>query len=306
MYYPDIETFGTGEGFLASMTLDAKATDNYRWYIQEKIDGSNLGMRIDVTDIGTKMVFSCKKKDITDESSDMFAKSIRVLRKLEHKLNPGYSYHGEAVRKCRHNIAEYDRIPRHYFICFDIYDRENKRYLAPNELRDECTRVDLECIKFLYENTDPNTNAVNVMTDLISQIERGHLESMFGGVPEGIVLKHHHFWRRGQFVATKRKLVTKKFKECHSARMTRRGMPTTDDFLKTLGRAFALPARFAKARQHLLEANVTIDRRRMMKELDMDFDKEYQDEIAVYLWQELGPIIKEAAKYRFDDWYDEV
>jgi hypothetical protein len=313
MQYPSIEAFGKGADFVAALDNPAaEATRNHLWYIQEKIDGSNLSMRFKRNEAGEfveplTLVFSCRSHNV-DPLADVFAKTCERLNLIKDTLNPNYVYHGEAVRKARHNVAEYARIPRHYFVCFDIYDTTAKVYLDPARMIAECDRVQFEHVRFYHTNDDKSCRPDDVMKDLISRIESGDLESMLGGVPEGVVLKHERFWYKEKYISAKRKLVTKKFKECQRKRQQKKGI-TADEFLQQLGRAFAKNARFAKAKQHLDETRPsdalhgdTISKRLMVKELNADFDKEYRDEIMVYLWQELGPLVKEASIEGLDEW----
>lgn len=312
MNYPSIEAFGFGSGFGAAFADQApEAANNHLWYIQEKIDGSNLTFRFRRESDETlkqpeELVFSCRHHDVKPDA-EMFAKTCERIELLKPLLNSRYVYHGEAVRKCKHNVAEYVRIPRHYYVCFDIYFIDERRYLSPKEFLEECDRVGLEPVRFLYMNDNIGILPDKIMKGLIEQIEAGELESMLGGVPEGVVFKHDRFWYKDKYISSKRKMVTKKFKECQRKRQQKKGI-TADEFLRELGLCFAREARFAKARQHLEEKNLIDhtngDRRRMAKELDADFDKEYREEIMTYLWQELGPVIKVTAKAGLNEWID--
>lgn len=309
MHYPSIERFSFGSSLEAALNDSSpEAEDNHKWYIQEKMDGSNLSVSFkrdgDNIKLPKELTFACGR-NVIDPDREMFKKTCDRLILLIDNLNPNFVYHGEAIRKCKHNIAQYSRVPRHYFICFDIYDCSRLKYLSPDELIVECNRVGLEHVVFLHINNDLSIKPDVVMKDFISKIESGLLNSMLGGVPEGIVFKHHNFWYRGKYVASKRKLVTEKFKECQHSRQSKNNI-SADEFIEKLGKCFAVEGRFAKARQHLEELgklNKTPgDKKRISHELDMDFDKEYKDEICTYLWQELGPVIKFYAKTGLDDW----
>lgn len=301
--YPPIDKFGSGSSLESAIrVLDPEAACNYKFYIQEKLDGSNFG----VTIVNGELVYTCKNS-VADPSVVEFKNTCERIALMRDKLNPNLSYHGEAMHKRRPHLVSYARIPRHYFVCFDIYDKGADRYFSPDELRAECDRVGFECIKFIYENNDPNVDMNKLICEYIEDIYMGKLESMLGGEPEGIVIKHHNFWLKGRYVSVRRKAVTKKFKECQKKRVPRADVNTTDDFLRQLGYAFALPARFAKSVQHLSQRGLldgTIaDKRRLTRELDRDFDKEYQEEIMAYLWQELGPVVREHARAGLDEWY---
>ncbi|SIP85939.1 RNA ligase [Pacmanvirus A23] len=305
MEYPSIESFTYGANFSAAFKDESEnASRNHLWYIQEKIDGSNMRFRIDPET--NELVFFCRRRQI-DTANEIFSKTCKMINILKNRISPTYVYHGEAVSKCKHNVSEYLRIPRHYFICFDIYDIEADKYLTPNELKLECERVGFESIKFIYSNLDKDIQPTDMMNKIIKKIETGEIESMLGGIPEGIVLKHESFWYKNKYTAVKRKLVTKKFKERHQLKQNKK-IVSADEFLKQLGSCFATDARFAKAKQHLSEQGILdgtpADKRRILKELDEDFIKEYGEEIKIYLYQELIHHVLNASKLGADEWID--
>ena len=141
---------------------------NCMWYIQEKVDGSNLTIEID--DNG-QICFANKGKKIASEKPNpCFLNAVQQMKKKEKVLNPNYVYCGESVCKPKHNIIPYMRTPRHFFICFDIYDKTNECYLNPTELNKECTRIDIEQAPVLYSNTDQTVDPSTVIEDLMKKI----------------------------------------------------------------------------------------------------------------------------------------
>ena len=85
------------------VTLDVKSTrdwsdnENYKYYIEEKIDGSQLSIMVNVD--GSLSFYN---KNKTAGMNNAFEKAITMLTfKYNNKniLNPDYMYHGESVWK---------------------------------------------------------------------------------------------------------------------------------------------------------------------------------------------------------------
>ncbi len=281
--------------------------NNHKFYFEEKIDGSQLSILIN----NNKLEFYNKQKLINPTNS-VFQKSIIMLNcKYENKniLNSEYIYHGEAVCNLKHNVNVYSRTPKYYFMVYDIYDLENKQYLSLEDKHNECNRVGLEYVQVLYQNLDIDCNPYKKADELIKEIESELIKSCLGGIPEGIVLKHHNFVYKGKRIATKLKYVTNLFKERHK-KAGKHLSDSPETFLEKLGQEFNVHPRFQKAYQHLVESNLIDPNHRnnndiiqIVNELDIDFDKEYREEIMMLLWAEFSPIIKKNARKNVGKWY---
>lgn len=308
MQYPSIDHLSQNvTDFMPVPPFPVEAEENHLWYLEEKLDGSQLSIRLYSTGDDVEWRFENKGKPAIDPNT--FGRTTTALRKLidREALNPIFIYHGEAIGRPKHNVLEYHRCPRHYWVCYDIYDSVQKRFLSPDQKRIECERVGVECVPLIYYNVDPTVNPYVKAKEIIALIESGRLQSMLGGPPEGVVLKHHRFWRKGQYVSRKRKLVTAAFKESHKKGSVRMGIDA-NVFLEKLGKAFAVPGRFQKGVQHLREQGLMTDsfnqsKVRLHKELDRDFEKEYKGEIMEYLWNELSPEIKSWARDGSAEWF---
>lgn len=300
MQYPSIDHMKQGlvDGFQSDQP---EASENHRWYLEEKIDGSQLSMRLS-RDIDHELVFTCRNKKV-NPGSEPFRKACEMLLTLKNRLYENFVYHGEAVCKPRHNVIQYKRVPRFYFVCYDIYNATEKRYLSPEEKIEECNRIGLEHAPILYYNDDRQQCPYSWAAIHIESIEQGRIQSLLGGMPEGVVLKHHHFYnKKGKYSAVKLKMVSEEFQERHRHKQPKQAI-SCDDFVAELGKSFATPARFHKAVQHLRESGTTeIIQRQVERELDSDFSKEYEEEMKVYLWQELGPLLKQHARTGLKLW----
>ncbi len=282
--------------------------DNYKYYIEEKIDGSQLSMFINDND---HISFYNKNKTVSENNS-AFMKAITMLRyKYDGKniLNQNYIYHGESICRIKHNVIAYSRTPINYFIIYDIYDITTNKYVSLETKKEETKRIGLEMVAILYYNSDPETNPYTTCTKLIEQIETGELQSCLGGTLEGIVLKHHEFSQNNKVSATKLKYVTNKFKERHVIKQPKVEL-SADDFLNSLGNSFCTEGRFHKAYQHLVESGKITENNvkrndldKIIGELNTDFDKEYQEELMLLLWTEFSPHIKKLARNNVGIWF---
>lgn len=291
--YPSIETlkFKSSKDWIK----------NYRYYIEEKIDGSQMSF----LSRDGEIAFYNKRNRI-EKDNGVFYRAIMMLSRDEfvQLLNSEYIYHGEAVCNIRHNVVVYGRTPKYYFVLYDIYDMKSGKYLSLEEKHKEASRIGIECTSVLYVNDDPNKHPNGVCEDLIQQIEDNKIQSCLGGTIEGVVLKHESFISGNKEIAVKLKYVTEKFKERHTLKQDKvTRLP--DAFLEWLGKSFSTTARFNKAYQHIIERQENINMDKLVRELDIDFDKEYKDEITAYLWAEFGPIIKKYAREGIGSWYKE-
>jgi hypothetical protein len=281
--------------------------DNYRYYIQEKIDGSQITFMKE----NNKLIFFNKGKKITDDNK-VFRKAIIMLnnnRYLIDNINENYIYHGEAVCNIQHNVAKYNRTPKYYFILYDIVDKTTTKYINPNIVTNEAVRLGLEMVPILYYNEDPNISPYEKCKELMNDIESDKLTSILGGQPEGIVLKHHNFINKGKSVSTKQKYVSDQFKESHKMKkiIIKR---SEKEFIEELGLLYATNARFHKAYQHLRDANELQNDKndifKLINELDKDLEKEYIDEIKNYLWCEFSGKINDYSRTGFKLWYEQL
>jgi hypothetical protein len=283
--FPSINTF-------KESLLNGNGEDNYKFYIQEKVDGSQLSLYLKDNDV----VFF-NKSGIVKSSFVTFSGPVNMIPLIKHKLNPNYTYHGESICKIKHNSIAYGRTPKYYFILYDIFDRQTNIFLNHEQLKQEADRIGLETVQLLYMNNDQQTDPVNKCKELIALIENGDLESCLGGRIEGIVLKNPLFVdKKGNKVPLMLKLVTKEFKE-RINKPTPKATRTNEEFLEFLGSQFACEARFKKAVQHLLDKNQEINMNSLINELDSDLEKEYLDEIKINLYVEMSPSIKKSARY---------
>jgi hypothetical protein len=288
-----------------------KNPDSSSYYIEEKYDGSQLSFRLENTDTDNKMnlTFYNKNNKIKLPNHN-FDKSITMLIELSKSvdINPNYIYHGEAISSIKHNANTYERIPKYYYMAYDIYDMQNNKYLDIEQKHLEFTRIGLEYATVIYNSTNmENITAYDKCIELIKLIESEQLISSLGGTPEGIVLKKDNHLRKGKLVHTKCKMVTDAFKERNHTKQPNAHL-TPDEFLQYIGMQFATTARFIKQYSHLSEqslltGNFEQDLKLLIIEADNDFDKEYMGEMKAYLWAEFGQIIRKYSRKNLNEWF---
>jgi hypothetical protein len=256
--------------------------DGPSWYIQEKMDGSQMTFYLLKDE--DRIVFKCGNKEVGSKSS-CFNKAISLLTLIKNKMDPNFIYYGESIQKNRHNVVQYSRVPKNYFILYDIFDISLQKYIDFEPMIEEAKRLGLEHSPTLYVSSGdehPNTK----IDELIESIISGQMESCLGGTPEGIVIKRNHI------KSTKMKVVTDIFKEYHKVKKPKNvDILYSLKFLNWLGQQFNVGARFRKALQHLNEADSEITIHSLEEELDKDLMKEYKDELETYVWKEFNPYL---------------
>lgn len=258
MHHPSIGHLSTKKPAGCWFSVAPDGSTNHRWFIEEKVDGSQLSFQKRSED--GQVEFRNKEKTIPPGAHDRpcYANAITAISRIAAELNPAYTYHGESVCKRRHNVVEYLGAPLKFWICFGIYD--GVRHLDRAELEHECRRLGLEYVQVLYQNEDPEArDPTNKALELVQAIESGDIQSCLGGnVLEGIVVKHNSAWhsKSACFKRVQLKHVTSRFKECHKSKQPKlRGHDQASLFayLEQLGHNFAIDAVYQKALQHLRE-----------------------------------------------------
>jgi hypothetical protein len=295
--YPSIEYYKNSK-------RDWKTGNNWKWHIEEKLDGSQLSFTVDIEN---NFNFYCKGS-LIKETNKTFLKSMNLLKLNLKNCNPNFIYHGEAICNLQHNVVKYLRIPKNYFVLYDIYDYVNKCWLNLDFVSKIGNELGLETVQILFKNENPDNDPFTVCKQLLHQISIGNIDSMLGpGELEGIILKHHSFIGRNGISATKLKMVSDKFKETHGTPLNKE-KPTIETALESLAQIYNNTNRFQKAFQHVrdqeqLKGNDS-DLFKIKEEFDNDLEKECSQEIKEYLWAELAPFVKRICRKDLDTWWN--
>jgi hypothetical protein len=259
--------------------------------VEEKIDGSQFSFgRFDGE-------LKCRSKGAvlnTDYPEKMFSVAVQTAKELD--LRCGWTYRAEYLLKPKHNTLAYDRTPIKNLILFDINSAEEE-YLTYGDKRKEAERIGLEIVPILFhgEIDSPET--------LLSFLEQ---TSILGGQKiEGMVFKNY-----SRFGADKKvlmgKYVAEAFKEIHGGEW-RKNNPTSGDVIQDIILSLRTPARWNKAVQHLREKGELTDSPKdignLIKEVQVDIDKECVDEIKDRLFKYAIPHIKRGITGGLPEWY---
>lgn len=278
--------------------------DNARWFLQEKIDGSQFSFRRDETK-PDRVIFTNRESKIHEQSKPenaVFGRAPKAIQAIVNKLKIGLTYCAETIEKPRHNRLTYERVPAHFVIVYDIID-EFGRYLWPKDVIRECKAATLEFVPTLYDNTlnslnDVTTTPAQEIRRILGAIRDRSTTSVLGGIMEGVVLKHPHFATRDGYVALKHKCVTQEFKETRHVRIQPQNVSKVDPSkeLERIGRRFHTEARAHKALQHLREAgHQHVD----TKHLDADvwneeLDRDLLSEQSMYIGAALMRVFRQS------------
>ena len=176
-----------------------------QWFIQEKVDGSQITFQLD--DTTGKVRAWCKGKEKTS-GAQSFGPTVDALQSLAPLLDSSYTYHGEHLPSRRVNILTYDRVPRLNVVLYDVVVDGNK-WLGPLNIATEAARLGLEMVSLLRWNLKGASDPLIAVKHNLQCMEERTLSSFLGGEPEGVVLKCY------DPVGTqyRRKFVRDRFKE---------------------------------------------------------------------------------------------
>lgn len=265
-------------------------------FLEEKVDGSQLSWMIDD---GELHVRSKGAQLYVDAPDKMFAKGVEVLKGLQEKLVPGWTYRGEYLRVPKHNALAYNRTPNAYIAIFDI-DRGYQDYLSPQEKAAEAERVGLECVPLLKAG-------ILGAEDLRAALET---VSFLGGQKiEGVVAKPIAYNLYGEDKKVLMgKFVSEAYKEVHNSEW-KVGNPTQGDVLELLGMEYRTPARWLKAVQHVREAgelqDAPQDIPKLMLATKEDVLKECEGAIRDRLFEWAWPHIQRKIVAGLPQWWKE-
>lgn len=259
--------------------------------VEEKIDGSqfsfgNIGGELRVRSRGREMS--------ADAPESLFTEAVEVVKHLP--LREGWTYRAEYLRKPKHNVLCYERIPTNHLMIFDINTGE-EHYLSPSEKAEEAAVLGLECVPLLYEGLLTSAEqAAKLLTK----------ESILGRVePEGIVVKAY-----GRYGADGKtlmgKYVREAFKETHKIEW-KSANPQVGDIIKAIRDALKTEARWEKAVQRMRDSgtlqNAPQDIGPLLKEINYDVKEECEAEIKERLFKWAWPQISRGLGAGLPEWY---
>lgn len=276
---------------------------NKLWHIEEKIDGSQLSFY--KSESNGEITFMNRGGILKKPYGWMFDRAISALTPIIERYGLlDTIYHGECITKPKHNVIQYGRVPKFYFVLFDIQDLNRGNYIDRVSMEVEAHRIGFECVQCLFRFSTSKDSPIprEAMDELLHFIENGAIVPMLGGAekPEGIVFKCHRFTKRGQnhSSATKIKIVRKEFKEKHAKpnKLAEKQVITAQESIDRIMSWYSVEARWIKATQRLrdqgvitgLEENTVKERNKIMDEARRDFLEEEEETLKGLLWAEFG------------------
>ena len=261
--------------------------------LEEKIDGSSFSFGIIDGELQCR---SKGKQLILDAPEKMFTKAVATAQELSSLLHPVWVYRSEFLEKPKHNVLAYERVPAKNVIIFDI-DTGGENYLTPEEKRDEAERLGLECVPAFY------SGMVESMDQFMQLLET---VSCLGGTRiEGLVVKNYNVFTAEKKIALG-KYVSERFKEVAGSEW-RKANPTDADITSQLITRYRTPARWEKAVQHLRERGELEESPRdignLIREIQVDVEKECEQEIKEILYQHFWSKIQRGITAGAADWY---
>ncbi len=275
--------------------------------VEEKIDGSQFRIQIDQHG---NITCGSHHQELSNTDSN-FNKVVQIALQIfdgtKATSEEPMTIFAEYMAKPKQNAIAYERIPKHFFIVFDIH--ANGRYLNRKEKMMMCDKFQVECVPALYQGPGEGLTEDKINELLARPSVLGHQ----GGYDrlEGIVIKNydkkyefdegHSLY--GHFMCSK--IVNDSFKE-----KTRMGKPRGSDKLETLKASVCTEARWRKAVQHLEEKNELTHTDKdigiLIREIMTDLKEEEEDTIKDELFKLYGKDILKASTDGFVKWYQSL
>lgn len=264
--------------------------------VEEKVDGSQFAAML--TEKG--VIFRSKNREVFPAYGDKnftYAMNSFWLAAEHEGLRAGMVYYGEVLARPRHNVLKYSRVPKGNFVIFDIVDYSSavKRYLTPKQKAEEAARIGFECVPCYSEGLD-----IRSMSDLAILMDQ---ESFLGGtLIEGLVFKNYQRYDRwGKPLMGK--LVREEFKQERRTGGSNPHLSPVDTVMATI----PIESVWQHAVQHLADdgvlTNTPADIGPLLTEIQDDFLREYQEDVARKLTAEFWPQVKRTAQRGFAEWY---
>jgi len=262
--------------------------------VTEKIDGSqfNFGK------INGELQLRSKGAILyPDNPEKMFKEGIDYIVSIQDKLPDNVTFHSEYLKRPKHNVLKYDRVPQNHLALFGLIDTSQK---CLTEILEQAEGIGIESVPVLYRGE------IQSAEQLISLLDR---ESVLGGTKiEGVVVKNFNkpFLLGGQPIPVMAgKFVSEKFKETAKEKWGKE--QTKGGHWLTFLESFKTEARWEKAIQHLRDngqlENNPRDIGNLLREIQNDIAEEEKENIKNFLWNEnKGDIFRYATK-GFPEWY---
>lgn len=265
--------------------------------ITEKVDGSQFVFG----KVDNELQMRSKGKEIfIDAPEKMFQEAVDFVVSIYNYLPNNVIFYSEYLKKPKHNVIKYDRIPHNHLAVFGVEFSGHFRQCS--KFQEVAKDIGLETVPVVY------SGVISEAKEIFGMIER---ESFLGGANiEGIVVKNYaqELMIGGTVLGiASGKYVSEKFKEVHGNqwKKTHTGRGKWEVFLDS----FRTEARWQKAVQHLRDngqlENTPRDIGGLIKEVQRDITDEEEDNIKEFLWNNFGKDVLRHSIRGLPEWYKE-
>lgn len=292
--YPKIFTIGTD--YIRDIFTEEVA-------IEEKLDGSSFAFG----NLNGTLHMRSKGAQLHPESPQaLFKEGMDYIMSLFQAgvLPPNTIYYAEYLKKPKHNVLTYARIPKNHLMLFGLM-KPNEHGIptfsaSRHDLIHEAAQLEIDVVPQLARCKVPSVDYLKSFMEY---------ESFLGGCKiEGVVVKNYArpFLLGGQPIPLMvGKFVSEKFKEVHRDSWGKEN--TTKGKWDTFMDSFKTEARWAKAVQHLRESGSLTDTPKdiglLIREVKQDIEAEEKDAIKDFLWKEFGSDLLRRAVSGAPEWY---
>jgi len=263
--------------------------------ITEKVDGS----QIIISKIDGVLSIRSKGADIYKEDCpNLFKPAVQHILSIQASLPDNIILYGETLCKPRHNVLNYDKVPKNHIVLFGAMDL-SKNMKDREYLRSIAEKIDVDIIPILYQG-NITRDEIDKLLENISYLGRNKIE--------GVVVKNYQKQAMvGGIILPlmSGKLVSKEFQEVHQRDWKKEN--TSKGKWQTFCEGFKSEARWRKAVQHLRDKdeleNDPADIGKLMKEINKDIEEEEKETIKDFLYKEFKNDVLSSAKIGFAEWY---
>jgi hypothetical protein len=265
--------------------------------ITEKVDGSQFVFgKID----GELQIRSKGAMIVPESPNDMFAEGVEWVLSIQDNLPDNTVFYGEYLRKPKHNVLAYDRIPKNHFALFGVSTPGGEFVNAHIELASIASRLGCDVVPLLHEGTIDHEELSKLLDT----------DSFLGGQKiEGVVVKRYEpLLLGGQIINIHAgKYVSERFKEIHRKNWSKEH--TSGGKWQSYCAQFCTEARWEKAIAHLKERGELVHEPRdigpLLKEIKEDITAEEKEAIMQVLWNLHKDDVFRIAIKGFPEWYKE-
>ncbi len=261
--------------------------------VQEKIDGSQFSFGL----IEGRLRMKSHHQDISDIVGEygLFTEAIAYVRDLHSRglLHPEWTYRGEVLQSKCHNKLEYNRVPLHNIVGFDVATG-NETYLGYIDAALAFKKLDLEIVPYYHFGVINNPATINTFLDR---------QPLLGGkMIEGIVIKAHGFYGEDKKTLMA-KYVNPKFREIMDTGENQKSV----DFLQQMIDDHRTEARWDKAILHFKEQGKLLGEPKdigpLIGEITRDLKEEAEEGIKARLWKRYWPHVARGVTGGFAEYY---